>query len=205
MSFEILYNNSGLAPGGLHDPEQIKILLCYLMYKTEEPVTPDFICGVLQKCGSANYFEASQSFGELIENGQVIKSDTENGAYVLADSGRYIVSNLSDELPPSIKENTLKNYKNYLRQYDIKQENHVKLRSKNNKTYVECTVNDADNLLLKINMYMPNTEQASLVRNVFYNNTDVVYQAIVALMTGDKQSAIDVISSAELNTEDFIF
>lgn len=204
MSFEILYNNSGIAPGGLRDSEQIKVLLCYLMNEANEPITSDFICGVLQKCGSANYFEASQSFAELVKNGQIEPSIIEPGAYVLAESGYYIVNNLSDELPVSLKENTLKNYKNFLRQYDIKQENNVTLHSKDNKTYVECTVNDGDNMLLKINMYMPNTEQASLVRNVFYNNTDVVYQAVVALMTGDKRTALDIISSAKLNTEDFI-
>ena len=53
-------------------------------------------------------------------------------------------------------------------------------------------------------MYIPDAEQASLVRNVFYNNTDVVYQAIVALMTGDKNTAVQVINSAEINTENFI-
>lgn len=204
MSFEILYNNSGIAPGGLRDSEQIKVLLCYLMSETDEPITSDFICGVLQKCGSANYFEASQSFAELIRNGQIESSLTEPGAYVLAQSGRYVVNQLSDELPVALKENTLKNYKNFLHQYDIKQENNVTLHSKDDKTYVECTINDGDNMLLKLNMYMPNTEQASLVRNVFYNNTDVVYQTIVALMTGDKRTALDVLLSANLNTDDFI-
>lgn len=204
MSFEILYNDSGVAPGGLRDKEQIKVLLCYLMYETNEPITSDFICGVLQKCGSANYFEASQSFAELVETGQIVKSDNKNGGYVLAESGKYVVKNLSDELPLAIKESTLENYRNFLRQYDVKKENSVTLHSRNNKTYVECTVNDGDNPLLKISMYMPNTEQANLVRSVFYNNTDVVYQAIVALMTGDRKTALDIIYSSDLNTEDFI-
>lgn len=204
MSFEILYNDSGVAPGGLRDKEQIKVLLCYLMYETNEPITSDFICGVLQKCGSANYFEASQSFAELAETGQIVKSDNKNGGYVLAESGKYVVKNLSDELPLAIKESTLENYRNFLRQYDVKKENSVTLHSRNNKTYVECTVNDGDNPLLKISMYMPNTEQANLVRNVFYNNTDAVYQAIVALMTGDRKTALDIIYSSDLNTEDFI-
>ena len=207
MSFDILYNesnsNQGVLPGGLHDTEQIKVLICYLLSQTEEAVTSDFISGVLQKCGAANYFEASNSFAELVANGQLIESDN-NNTFILADSGKFIVTTLSDELPKAIKESTLKDYKNCLRQYDIKQENSVSLHSKNNKTYVECTVNDGDNPLLKINMYMPDTEQASLVRNVFYNNTDVVYQAIVALMTGDKKTALQIISSAQLNTEDFI-
>ena len=65
-------------------------------------------------------------------------------------------------------------------------------------------VNDGDNQLLSVKMYIPDAEQAILVRNVFYNNTDVVYQAIVALMTGDKSTALQVINSAEINTENFI-
>ncbi|MBQ1991758.1 MAG: DUF4364 family protein [Clostridia bacterium] len=204
MSFEILYNNSGIAPGGLRNSEQIKILLCFLMYQTNKPVTSDFICGVLQKCGAANYFEASQSFAELVEVGQIVSSNDEKGAFVLAESGKYIVLNLSDELPLALRENTLEAYKQVLHQCDIKQENTVTLHNKNNKTYVECTVNDGDNPLLKVNLYVPSTEQASLVRNTFYNNTDVIYQTIVALMTGDKKTALNTISVADFNKGDFI-
>lgn len=206
MSFDVLYSNSkeGIVPGGLRDKEQIKVLICYILHETYVPVTSDFMCGVLQKCGSANYFESSSSFAELVTNGQLVKCDNELNLYTLAESGEFVVTNLADELPQALKENTLKKYKHYLRQHDIKKENNVQLKTKNNKTYVECTVNDGDSPLLTINMCMPNVEQASLVRNVFYNNTDVIYQTVVALMTGDKKTALNVISVADINTEDFI-
>ncbi|MEE0858353.1 MAG: DUF4364 family protein [Acutalibacteraceae bacterium] len=206
MSFDVLYSNSkeGVAPGGLRDKEQIKVLICYIMHETDVPVTSDFMCGILQKCGSANYFEASNSFAELVANGQLVKCNEELNLYTLDESGKFVVKNLADELPSALKDNTLKKYKHYLHQYDIKQQNNVQLKTKNNRTYIECTVNDGDNPLLTVDMYMPNAEQASLVRNVFYNNTDVIYQAVVALMTGDKKTALNVISVADINTEDFI-
>ena len=91
-----------------------------------------------------------------------------------------------------------------MRQRDIKQDNEVKLKTKNNRSYVECTVNDGKNQLLQISMYAPNAEQASVVKNVFYNNTDVIYQAVVALMTGDKKTALNVIATADFSREDFI-
>ena len=67
MSFNVLYNssNDGVAPGGLRDRDKIKVLICYLVDKTDNGTGKDFICGVLQKCGAANYFEASQGFDEL--------------------------------------------------------------------------------------------------------------------------------------------
>lgn len=209
MAFDILYNesgnkNQGVLPGGLHDNEQIKVLICYLLSDVSEGVTSDFMCGVLQKCGSANYFEASHSFAELVSGGQIAEIKEGSNLYQLTDTGRYIVTNLADELPASVKESTLKNFKMYLHQYDVKQENSVKLISKQDRTYIECMVNDGDNQLLSVKMYIPDAEQAILVRNVFYNNTDVVYQAIVALMTGDKSTALQVINSAEINTENFI-
>lgn len=209
MAFDILYNeseneNQGVLPGGLHDNERIKVLICYLLSNVSEGVTSDFMCGVLQKCGSANYFEASHSFAELVSGRQIAEVKEGSNLYQLTDTGRYIVTNLADELPASVKESTLKDFKMYLHQYDVKQENSVKLISKQDKTHIECTVNDGDNQLLSVKMYIPDTEQASLVRNVFYNNTDVVYQAIVALMTGDKNTAVQVINSAEINTENFI-
>ena len=69
---------------------------------------------------------------------------------------------------------------------------------------MECTINDGKNQLLQISMYAPNAEQASVVKNVFYNNTDVIYQAVVALMTGDKKTALNIIAAADFSREDFI-
>lgn len=206
MSFDILYNdsNDGVAPGGLHDVEDIKILICYLLSQTSRSVTAEFICSVLQKCGTVNYFEASHSFAQLISNGHLVLADENSNEYILAESGRFVADTLSDELPTATKEISLQAYKNFLRQSDIKKENVVRLHSKKNKTYVECTVNDGDNPLLKVDMYIPNAEDASTVRNIFYNNTDVVYQTIVALLTGDRRTAIELLYSSELNTDDVI-
>ncbi len=98
----------------------------------------------------------------------------------------------------------LEKYRQALRQRDIKQDNDVKLKTKNSRSYVECTINDGKNQLLQISMYAPNAEQASVVKNVFYNNTDVIYQAVVALMTGDKKTALNIIAAADFSREDFI-
>lgn len=206
MSFNILYDkfNNGVAPGGLRDKEQIKVLICYLMDNTDTAISMDFICGVLQKCGAANYFEASEGFGELTANGQLEADGKDAQTYRISESGRFIVKNLADELPASVKDRTLEKYRQALRQRDIKQDNEVKLKTKNSRSYVECTVNDGKNQLLQISMYAPNAEQASVVKNVFYNNTDVIYQAVVALMTGDKKTALNVIATADFNREDFI-
>ena len=139
MSFNVLYDkeNEGVFPGGLHSKEQIKILLCYLIAKTNVPVSMDFIAGVLQECGTANYFESTAGFSELIANGQLVVSPQNGSLYELSESGRFIVNNLSDELPVTIKEETLEKYKYFLHQRDIRQDNTVILTTKDNKTYVE--------------------------------------------------------------------
>ena len=150
MSFNVLYNssNDGVAPGGLRDKDKIKVLICYLVDKTDNGTGKDFICGVLQKCGAANFFEASQGFDELTANGQLEADDKDSQIYRISESGRFIVKNLADELPTSVKDRTLEKYRQALRQRDIKQDNEVKLKTKNNRSYVECTVNDGKNPLL---------------------------------------------------------
>ena len=65
-------------------------------------------------------------------------------------------------------------------------------------------MNDGNTQLMKISMYSPDNEQAGVIRNVFYNNTDVIYQAVVALMTGDKKTALNIISVADFKTESSI-
>ena len=100
MSFNVLYNssNDGVAPGGLRDRDKIKVLICYLVDKTDNGTGKDFICGVLQKCGAANYFEASQGFDELTANGQ-LEADEQTG--FLRPSGTKLLKN-TDRLCVSV-------------------------------------------------------------------------------------------------------
>ena len=140
----------------------------------------------------------------MTANGQLEVADKDTRLYKLSESGKFVVKNLADELPASVKDRTLEKYRQALRQCDIKQDNDVKLKTKNNRSYVECTINDGQNRLLQISMYVPNAEQASVVKNVFYNNTDVIYQAVVALMMGDKKTALNVIATADFNRDEFI-
>lgn len=203
MSFDILYKKSkeGVMPGGLYEREQIKVLICYLINETDYPASSELLCGVLQKCGVANYFDSTISFSELVTNGQLIPEKENSKLYKLSESGKFIVHNLADEVPVVVRDETLKSYKLLLNRYDVQQENTANVQIVNSRAYVECTVNDGDDMLMKLNVYMPNVEQAEVVKNVFYNNTDVVYQAIVAIMTGDKKTALEVLSSAQFNKE----
>ena len=63
MSFNAFVG--GIEPGGLTNDFEVKILICFLLKKIEQPLSFDQINEILQKTGFVNYFEFIGAISEL--------------------------------------------------------------------------------------------------------------------------------------------
>ena len=104
--------SAGIVPGGLRDKNEIKILICYIMYKIKNTVNKSDIALALQSYGLANYFEVSDAFSEMIYAGSIIKQ-SENG-YIVNKQGKMIVDELSKTLPSVVRDRAIQAVKIYI-------------------------------------------------------------------------------------------
>ena len=64
--------SEGIAPGGLRQKTEIRLLVCYLLKKFDKKITRSKINEILQENSIANYFEVNQAISELIRDGRVL-------------------------------------------------------------------------------------------------------------------------------------
>ena len=76
MAFDTF--DEGISPGGMRSKSEIKTLICYLYNSVKESMDKDLIVQAILKQGLANYFETSSAFDDLVNNGNLIKSDDGN-------------------------------------------------------------------------------------------------------------------------------
>ena len=100
--------SAGVAPGGLRNIQEIKILICYIFDKLDKPLTKNDVTSILQSYEIANYFDASQAFSQMVSQGNLKVCDDDDNFYVITSQGRIISEELSGSLPVTIKEKSLK-------------------------------------------------------------------------------------------------
>ena len=185
--------SAGVNLGGLRSKNDIKLLICYMLASVNQALAKDEIVSVLQENGLANYFEINDAFSDLIGNNNISKDRDNPDKYVVTESGKLIVNQLDTALPISIREKTLAATINLLAKVKRENENVVTIKKEETGCYVSCNVSGGDNVnLLTINLFVPDTKQAELVKQNFQEDPNLIYTCMLALLTKNH----DLIKSA---------
>ena len=96
----------GVRPDGLKKKSDIKVLVCFLLSHTTQPLSRKDLTDIFLDHGFANYFEASDAISSLIKHENVVEH-TEDGTLAITDSGKIIADTLYDALPLTIREKSL--------------------------------------------------------------------------------------------------
>ena len=174
---------AGICPGGLTSHQEIKILICYLLYNTKLSLRKNDIASILQNYGLANYFESSQAFSEMLASNNIASNTEEEGGYHVTPSGKIIVEELSETLPLSVREKALKSVEEYMARLKRERENKVMIK-KNPRGYdVICKISGGEFNMLELKIYAPNMMEATTIRDNFYKSPELLYRNIMTYLT----------------------
>lgn len=182
MEFNAL--SEGIGPGGLRNKDEIKILICYLCSKVEKPLTIEDITNIMQSTALGNYFDCVEAFNDLIAKGNLY-SQNSDGRYTVTDSGLLIASQLEDFVARSVREKAVGAALVMLNKIKLEQENEVSITKTENGYNVNCNVSGGDVNLLNFTLYVPDREQARIVKKNFHSNPAFVYNILIAALTGN--------------------
>ena len=182
-----MWNNTfseGIAPGGLRDKAEIKLLVCYLLKTLDKSLTRTQINEILQEYQIANYFEANQALSELISGGQVTAGLCDGDEQITITGKAMIdVANIERSLPRSVREKTVNAALKVLARERIKKESRVEITPLEHGYHVHLTVYDMDTELLKVTIYVSDERQIEIVKNNFFNNAVTLYSDVISLLT----------------------
>ncbi len=182
---------AGVKPGGLTDVSDIRLLICYVLWKIDQPIHRDVLIKILTDEGIANYFELADAVGEMEARQQIVPVDDDGCVFVISDSGRDLAETLKDDLPLSIRQKGVRATLRTLARIKHEGENKVTISKNKNGYNVKCTIQEGDADLMTVSLLVPDKISAETIKQHFYDDPIRIYCAVVAEMTGDYKSVKD--------------
>lgn len=181
--------DAGVDPGGLRKRSNVRLLICYIINSVKRPIKQDLVITAMQKNGIANYFEILDAFNDLEKKQNIILTDKDNDLYTVSASGKLIASNLSDDLPLTIRERAMSAVSELLMQERNERENVVTINKITNGYMVDCHITGEENDLFSFQLYVPDSKQARLVKKNFQSNAEMIYKMMIATITDNSDFA----------------
>ena len=180
---------AGVKPGGLIDKTEIRLLICYILAKIDQPIHREVLVELLWNEGIANYFELSDAVGALVEAQQIVAVDDEEAIFVISETGRDIADTLHDSLPLTMRQKAVRTTLRTLAKIRHDGENKVSItKAKSGGYNVKCTVLEEEAELMSVSLLVPDKLHANTIKQHFIDDPIRLYCAIVAEMTGDYRS-----------------
>lgn len=182
---------AGVAPGGLTNTKEIKILICYILKTVDRPLSRRQLDEIVLTHQLCNYFEFSNALKELADTGSIeAQTDDADTYYTIQPQGITIASTLGRDLPYTVREKAVKCAFLLLARAKREAENKVVIEQQEAGCYVTCNVLDKDDPLLSMQLYVGDNEQAKMVKEHFLADPELVYKGVLALLTGDSEELV---------------
>lgn len=177
----------GVSLGGLKNDYEIKILICYLLSKVEQKMTFEQLTACIQKDSVANYFEFADAVSELVKAGNITAELNECNVevYSIAELGIEAAKTFEKNLPLTVREKTLHSAQNLLTKARREKENIVEFEKVEDGYNLKIQMKDIGSDLLTLSVFVPTLRECEELKKRFINNPQVLYQGVMALLTGD--------------------
>lgn len=185
----------GVAPGGLKDADDIKILICYLLKSVDRPLSFENLNEILQHDGLCNYFGFASALHELLVSGHIdLVHENGEDLYKTTSLGVATAELFERRLPVSVREKAVNAAVRLLSRIKRESENRVEFTENSSGGFdVTCSVLDMGDTLMSVKLLVADRAQAESVKRQFQSNPDIVYRGVLALLTGDVATAAKLI------------
>ena len=171
--------SEGVRPGGLRDQQDIQVLICYLLYSIDQPLSEKLISDCILLNEIANHFEFAGALSLLIERGNVIEQD---GGLALTENGREIARVLGGNLPLSIHERAMQTAVRLIAQTHAAKQTKVNIVPLDNGVRVDCAIDNTDEPMMSFSLVVADVHQAEHVKAQFLENPTLIYRTMVEVL-----------------------
>ncbi len=174
--------SAGVEPGGLHSHGEIKILICYMLSGVREPMPRTAVLDIISGDGMANFFDCAAAIDDLVERGNL--TEDEGGRITVTPAGRHAAGTLSDMIPLTLRERSVKAAVRLLARQRSERDNAADIAPAPDGGWtVTCTVGSTAPLLT-FTLKVGDELQAEQVRERFLDDPLLLYQSIIGLVSG---------------------
>ncbi len=176
---------AGVAPGGLVNTTEIKVLICYILKSVKEPVPATKLCDLLFYKGIANAFEVSDSIESLLKNKNIVCVNEKEQTYTTTESGDHVADTLKTTVPLSIREKACKSTLKMMAEIRNAKETDISIVRNGDNTYITCSALDNGNPIMSVQLLVSDESQAISIKNKFLESPSEIYSKIIDLFTNN--------------------
>jgi len=191
---------AGTSGGSPDNYSEIKILILYCLDCAKQGVSFEALHEALREHELVNYFALIESVEQLVSLGHIERvTAKENQSEILAATtvGENTAKELYTILPRSIQEKGKTAIINVLKKQKRLSEVNIKEETVAGGIMLEFSIPDMDSDIFSIKLFAPNKAEASLLKKSFLNDPVFIYNAVMALMTGDAKILNGIFPSKE--------
>ena len=178
----------------IKDVPTLNILLCYLLYKIDRPVSPDQLYDIAIGTGVVNYFYYQDSIGYLLKNGHIISEKDENGeeCYILQPKGRECAKQLKNYAPKSYRDRLVLAALRYFARVQYEKELKIEYEPVGNGYYTHVRCVDTNFDLMDLKLYAPDLAQARLSGEKILLNPAGFYGKVIEVALSNEEPSYDL-------------
>ena len=105
-----------------------------------------------------------------------------------------IAKQLDGTIPTAVRQRTLTAALQLLTRMKREEENTVEITHTNNGIQVTCHISGGDMELMSLSLYVPDLQQANLVKQNFQQDPDIIYRAMLAAVTKDQKMMAETLT-----------
>lgn len=166
------------------DVIDIKLLLCYVLYKVDSFISKDVLYVALKEYDFVNYFDFNNAFAKLLNDCSVTRSKEDENSYSVTQKGKIIAKELGRNLPLTVREKAVSATINLLARLKREKENSSSIKKTNNGYYFSGNISGGGEIsLMSFSLYVPDELQAKLIKKNFQNYPEKVYECLLAVLT----------------------
>lgn len=174
---------SGVAPGGLLNSREIRVLVCYMLNSVDEPMDRQSIVEIIFAEGMANFFETEAAIDELVNLGNLTEDD--EGFLELTPVGREASETLTSRLPFTIRTRAVEAAVKLMTRKRRAKDTKVDIVKLDTGVAVTCSIDRTEHPMMSFTLRVADTEQAELVRDRFLDDPVTIYRLLISLLSGE--------------------
>ena len=171
----------------IYDKTDVKLFILFLLDNVNYPIDYTTVNNIVTDNGYVAPFDFAECFSELTEHGHVIYDTVgKERYYVISDTGRRVVAELSDSILDSIKKAGMKSAAKYLsfENSGARVEGKVAERE-DGKFDLSCSVYDKKGNIFSFSICVAARAQAEAMKEKFVNEPEKIYRSAMSALTGE--------------------
>lgn len=177
--------SAGVDFGGLRSMEDIKLLICYLLYSVKEPVPRPMILEIIAGNGMANFFDTGVAMDKLVDLGHIAESGS--GMMTITDTGKEIAQVLSSSLPFVLRERSVKIALTLLSRMHKQKDANVQIEKTETGYNVTLELTEGGGSMLKVTVATVDSLQANAIKENFMEDPALLYRSTIAVLNGQTE------------------